>query len=702
MSSSDRVARMKVCIETRGVPCAAICGCSCGGGDTGPTGPAGVGVTGPPGPTGYTGYTGPASTVAGPTGPTGPASEAPLSAVLAIGNSAGATGINMNSQPITNCPSITNATGDMTISAGGLGTNTVSVERFIFADNANGLISRPANSGMTLQTTGTGVGINLSSSTNINGSATSGQILLLASGADLNMGSNSAILTGVNAALLQASAFSGGPGGSVETAGEIRILAGANRDIVLTANGNGSILSKVDAGATRKFTVTTGNTGRLDIDAATNGNITLTTQGTGGVGINQDGATGGAVAPILKLQNRNAGAGPVYIESFKTKSMAANDVLNTIGVYGNSGPTKLEMARIETTVDSVASGAQEARLSFCVRDGGTIPGTTGAQFDINGAEGQINMRLPVDIIHSTTTGQTGPALLVTNRNNAGGVNPATIRLIKDTDGSTGAIFGETISEITSTAYVVAGATQRPYSRIQTLVRASGAGNYNGSLKFGVARGTIVDDFIDMNAGAAPAGVINCFKPLDMTNNEVRNISNITLNGIGLGLFGQSLVSSAGSIGNRWCFNFAGSSIAGTGGGSALNAGSFTDIVGGLSIPLTASGFVPSAINKYKVSINGTFSGVNDAVRMYMEIQANGTGPVAGGDTFNSINNLYYYTDHINGFDGTQYITYSFSDTITCALNQGGTMTTNLWVEPSSGTHTIGNNRHTITVEPLYV
>lgn len=80
------------------------------------TGPAGVGHTGPTGPTGHAGVTGPAGAI-GATGPAGvgttvPGASQTLSQTLALNNSAGSTGINMNNQPITNCelisPSISN------------------------------------------------------------------------------------------------------------------------------------------------------------------------------------------------------------------------------------------------------------------------------------------------------------------------------------------------------------------------------------------------------------------------------------------------------------------------------------------------------------------------------------------------------------------------------------------------------------------
>jgi hypothetical protein len=56
-------------------------------------------------------------TQVGPTGPTGSGSNQNLAQTLAIGNNAGATGIDMNQQPITNAPNITSTT-NLTITPG--------------------------------------------------------------------------------------------------------------------------------------------------------------------------------------------------------------------------------------------------------------------------------------------------------------------------------------------------------------------------------------------------------------------------------------------------------------------------------------------------------------------------------------------------------------------------------------------------------
>lgn len=267
--------------------------------------------------------------------------------------------------------------------------------------------------------------------------------------------------------------------------------------------------------------------------------------------------------------------------------------------------------------------------------------------------------------------------------------------------------GDVIATITTKGDNYAGNLVE-YTQIESIIQNIGnatgppplpsINNLDGTMNFKCITNGAYNTYISLNGSSQQ---INMGKDVLMGTNNIQNVGYIglTAGSGGVGAIGQSLVSRGGSA-CRWNYNMCGASIVGTGGSSVLNAGAFTDIVGGLAINLSSDGFVLSPVNKYKVSINGTFDGVADAVRMYMEIQASGTGPVSGGGTFNSVNSLYYYTEHVSGF-GTAYTTFSFSDIFTCTLIQGGTATVNLWVEPSSGSHTIGNNRHQITIEPLY-
>lgn len=164
---------------------------------------------------------------------------------------------------------------------------------------------------------------------------------------------------------------------------------------ISTANSGRDI--NISTQTTGDFNVSTGGNPRIQIDGAVNGNNTLTNSGTGFTQINSA-LGGGSGAPILKLQNTNttAGSGSVYIESYKAKNVATGDNLFVIGQYGNrTNGTKLEMARIETTINDATLNSEDVRMSFYVRDDGVFGGTP--QFEIHGNEGQINMRLPLDM-----------------------------------------------------------------------------------------------------------------------------------------------------------------------------------------------------------------------------------------------------------------------------------------------------------------
>ena len=74
-------------------------------------------------------------------------------------------------------------------------------------------------------------------------------------------------------------------------------------------------------------------------------------------------------------------------------------------MYGNSNPggAKQEMARINAAVRQ--ANPSEITLGFFTRDNGVFP--TDPQFEINGLEGQINMRLPLDMNGFSIIGNTG-------------------------------------------------------------------------------------------------------------------------------------------------------------------------------------------------------------------------------------------------------------------------------------------------------
>ena len=306
----------------------------------------------------------------------------------------------------------------------------------------------------------------------------------------------------------------------------------------------------------------------------------------------------------------------------------------------------------------------------------------------------VEINPTVSIITANAGGALNPMLTLINTNSTGSVAMEVYKN-KPTAGAPGdvlfnqSVFGKD-----------AGNLKQEYTRISHTLRDATTGGEDGSIEFSCFVNNAINTFIQINGNE---NEVNILKQLDMTTQNIINTSNFGLiaGGGGYGVVGQSLVSGQG-LGNKWNYNMAGASIAGTGGGSSLSAGAFTDIIGGLAISLPVGSIVISPVNKYRVTVDGTFSGVNDDVRMYMEIQASGAGPGAVGQTYNSASDLYYYTTAVDfGGGGAHFTTFSFSDVFTCSLVAGGTATVNLWVEPGSGTHTIANNRHTVSIEPLY-
>jgi hypothetical protein len=322
-------------------------------GATGATGPTGPGITGPTGLSGTPGTQG----VTGNTGPTGPAGGVvvtpTLAQVLTQGNTANAD-INMNDFDIS-------SVNDITLS--GLAPS-------IFATNVLGNLSITAANTLNVATTG---------------------ICTVAATGVLNLGS--AAYTSLESIRITNNAITKDGSSDITMSNISAIAATAGSNLSLTTTGVGDIV----ATSADRIQLVGGATTRLEIDGATNGNNTITNSGTGFTQINSA-SGGGSNAPILKLQNTNSVQGSVYVESYKDKNIAVSDNLFQLGIFGdNTSGGKIEMARMEASVNQNTIGAEDTRLSFYVRDAGTLPSVGQAQLEIHANEGQINMRLPLDM-----------------------------------------------------------------------------------------------------------------------------------------------------------------------------------------------------------------------------------------------------------------------------------------------------------------
>ena len=151
-----------------------------------------------------------------------------------------------------------------------------------------------------------------------------------------------------------------------------------------------------------------GAIGNLNLMNGAAGSVNISTSSAGPTGavVIANNQLGGSSNPTLQLINSNPNAGSVFLETYKSnRVIAAGDVLHTIGMYGNiTGPNKQEMARISSVVRQGPPNS-EITLGFSVRDFGLFP--PDPQLEINGLEGQINMRLPLDMNGFSIIGNTG-------------------------------------------------------------------------------------------------------------------------------------------------------------------------------------------------------------------------------------------------------------------------------------------------------
>ncbi len=175
----------------------------------------------------------------------------------------------------------------------------------------------------------------------------------------------------------------------------------------------------------------------------------------------------------------------------------------------------------------------------------------------------------------------------------------------------------------------------------------------------------------------------------------------TNGGATTGLYGQSLVSG-GALGAFYNAKLTCASFVASVSNPNVNNSSFTDILGNAPINLTSGYFMTSPLNKYIVRVNGTFTGVDDLVKIELQIST-GTGGNFGGQTFNSTNDCYYYAQNVNA-NGAYRTTISIEDIFDTSFNPltiGGVCYVYLLVQSGNGSHTISNGQFNISITPYY-
>lgn len=244
-----------------------------------------------------------------------------------------------------------------------------------------------------------------------------------------------------------------------------------------------------------------------------------------------------------------------------------------------------------------------------------------------------------------------------------------------------------------------------YGRIQTTIRDPTTNSTNGSIQVRVAQNmTTAGATTEVWRWNGLDGQNESFVALDMNTNDVLNIQRIGLSqgGAGFGQNGMSLISNGGGIGNTYNYKMTGT-VSTTTTSIAVDNITAQDIAGNVGIPLTVNSFVVSPIQKYKITISGTFSGVNDEVGLSIAV-ANGA-TIVGGQTYNLGFPAKPFVVKNNSFAGTNWTSYTICDTVVMTsvpFSQGQTAQIYLYALCNTGSHTVAEHSFMASIEPVYV
>jgi hypothetical protein len=181
-------------------------------------------------------------------------------------------------------------------------------------------------------------------------------------------------------------------GAILQTDGTLGITSSGNMALNATSGTvavEGIVFS--GAGFTTNFT-------NSDIDITTNGtgvvHITEAVAGTGALRITQQSA-GGSTNPVIKMINTNAGTGTVFVEMYKNKNVAQNDIITQLSFNANdSAGAKQQFGAIECVATNVGAGNQDGALDFYTLVNGGVPSLV---FRMNGADNENNSFRPLDM-----------------------------------------------------------------------------------------------------------------------------------------------------------------------------------------------------------------------------------------------------------------------------------------------------------------
>lgn len=203
---------------------------------------------------------------------------------------------------------------------------------------------------------------------------------------DLGTGEKRAIFAGTLSAVCIEDAT-----GSKGTSGQV-LTAGSGSSLVWGAGGGGA--------GTLDATLALGNSA-----TGTYANINLT-----------DTATGGQANPIMSLTNTNATTGGVFIDLYKNRTGATNDVVGAIHMSGkDASGNKVQFGGIQSVITSAGgAGGVDGALDFysCVNGGSSLV------WRLNGADNENNSFRPLDMNGNNIT-TSSSNMLITSASSTG-------------------------------------------------------------------------------------------------------------------------------------------------------------------------------------------------------------------------------------------------------------------------------------------
>jgi hypothetical protein len=202
----------------------------------------------------------------------------------------------------------------------------------------------------------------------------------------------------------------------LQSEGSIRMkggISGIQNEIICSNGASGIVMN--GAGLTVNSLAGTVNTltaGVNVLSASTNNQFNAgTTAGNANPNIFLSSGAGGALNPMVRIENTNA-TGSCAMEIYKNKPTAviAGDVLYNQSVFGKDATNaKQEYTRISHTIRGAVAGNEQGSIQF----GCFVAGANADFIQINGNENQVNILKQLDMGGNSITASTGTLPIIT-------------------------------------------------------------------------------------------------------------------------------------------------------------------------------------------------------------------------------------------------------------------------------------------------